>query len=67
MQCKHAKSGRDCAVKFISKKKMDSADAIRTEIEVMRAVDHPNIIKLFDVYEDDREIQMVLELYATYF
>lgn len=52
-------------MKFIAKKKMDSADAIRSEIEVMRAVDHPNIIKLFDVYEDDHEIQMVLELYAV--
>lgn len=33
-----------------------------TEIEIMRKLDHPNIIKLYEVYEDDKFVHLVLEL-----
>ncbi|CAN0327643.1 unnamed protein product [Ascophyllum nodosum] len=32
------------------------------EIEILRCVDHPCIIKLYDVYEDDWFIHLVTEL-----
>ena len=28
----------------------------------MKRVDHPNIVKLFEVFEDDRYIYLVMEL-----
>ena len=35
---------------------------IQIEIDVMKNIDHPNIVKLYDVYEDESYICMVMEL-----
>ena len=35
--------------------------ALRTEIEIMKKLDHPNIIKLYDVLEDESSIMLALE------
>ena len=37
-------------------------DAMASEIQIMRSIDHPNIIKLLDVFEDEKEIHIVMEL-----
>lgn len=34
---------------------------LQSEIEVLKAVNHPNIIKIFDVYEDYNNIYIVQE------
>lgn len=33
-----------------------------TEIAILQAVDHPNVVKLFEVYETEKEIQLVIQL-----
>ena len=48
------------AVKAIKKKNVDY-DEFNNEIEVLKAIDHPNIIKLFDCYQDKRYYYMVEE------
>ena len=52
------------AVKVLSKKKMTEEDIIgmQTEIEILKSLDHPNVVKLIDVYEDERHICLVMEL-----
>ena len=35
-----------------------------TEIEIMEKIDHPNVVKLFDLKEDDEYLYMVLEYMA---
>ena len=35
---------------------------LQNEIEILKQVDHPNIVKLFDVYEDDKYFFLVMEL-----
>ena len=35
---------------------------MKTEIEVLQGMDHPNIVKMFDVFEDDKHWCLVLEL-----
>lgn len=32
------------------------------EIDILKQVDHPNIVKLIDVYEDPQTFSLVLEL-----
>ena len=32
------------------------------EIDILKQVDHPNIVKLIDVYEDSQTFSLVLEL-----
>ena len=63
-RAKHRGSGEYVAVKIVSKKKMNIEDlqALETEIELMKQIDHPNIIKLYDVYEDKSHICLVMEL-----
>ena len=48
------------AVKAIKKKCVDSSE-FYNEIEVLKALDHPNIIKLFDCYQDKSYYYMVEE------
>ena len=53
------------ALKSYIKNKLGSRREITNllqEIEVLRAVDHPNIIKLYEVYESTKLIHMVQPL-----
>ena len=35
---------------------------LQNEIDILKQVDHPNIVKLFDVYEDEKYFFLVMEL-----
>ena len=43
------------------KKKIKSKNQFKTEINLLRATDHPNIIKLYDIYEDTDYIYLIME------
>ena len=49
------------AVKKIPKNRIKHPDRMETEINVMKLADHPYIVKLYEVWEDDRYIFLVLE------
>ena len=55
-------SGKSYALKTILKAKVPDAEILKREIEIMRQVDHPHIIRLYDVFEDDKNIFLVTEL-----
>merc|ERR1719454_1899130 len=50
------------AVKTISKAQMKNIERFKQEIAIMKMMDHPNIIKLFETFEDHRNIYLVMEL-----
>jgi len=56
------------AVKVINKSRFRASDisyqfdSMRSEINIMRNVDHPNIIKLMDVFETENDLFLVMEL-----
>lgn len=56
----HKKSGEDLAVKIIERGAADQ-NLIR-EIEVMKKVNHPNVIKLVAIFEDEKFLYLVMEL-----
>jgi calcium-dependent protein kinase len=35
---------------------------LQNEIEILKQVDHPNIVKLLEIYEDDKHFFLVMEL-----
>ena len=35
---------------------------LKYEIDILKNLDHPNIVKLYEVFEDDRDIYLVTEL-----
>jgi len=49
------------ACKRLSKKKIKNKDSLQREIEMMKDLDHPNIVKLIEVYEDKAYIFLVME------
>jgi len=52
------------AVKTISKAQMKNIERFKQEIAIMKMMDHPNIIKLYESFEDIRNIYLVMELCA---
>ena len=54
---------RTVAIKSVSKEKIKKdLYLLRRELEVMRQIDHPNVIKYFETYEDEKYIHIVMEL-----
>jgi len=56
------RTGAVRAVKIIKKSRIENITRLKREITIMKKLDHPNIIKLFEVFEDDEHIYLVLEL-----
>lgn len=52
------------AIKSIPKEKIHpkGLSFMRRELEVLRVVDHPNVIKCYEIYEDQRYVHVVMEL-----
>lgn len=59
----HKKTGKKVAVKIMSKKEMEPSDVElqRREIEVLKMCQHPNIIRLLDIFENQDYIYIVME------
>jgi len=62
--CSNKFTGVTRAVKSMPKSLMNQKqhDAFEREIAIMKIMDHPNIIKLFESFEDKRNIYLILEL-----
>jgi calcium/calmodulin-dependent protein kinase I len=60
----HRSSGQKVAIKIIKKEELSDEDkmALQNEIDILTHVDHPNIVKLFEVYEDSENYSLVMEL-----
>jgi hypothetical protein len=56
--------GLKCAIKIMKKPAPGKKLQFDTEVEIMRKVDHPTIVKLFDVFETDDKVYLVMELCA---
>jgi len=59
----HKKSGKHVAVKVMSKKEMSTSDMElqRREIEILKMCQHPHIIRLLDIFENQDYIYIVME------
>mmetsp|Transcript_14053 Transcript_14053/g.16451 ORF Transcript_14053/g.16451 Transcript_14053/m.16451 type:complete len:529 (+) Transcript_14053:442-2028(+) len=55
-------TGEEVAVKSILKKNVRRIHTLRREIGIMVEMDHPNIVKLHDVFETDSHLYIVMEL-----
>ena len=60
----HKITGMLRAVKIIAKLQTNKneLDRITNEVTILQKLDHPNIIKIFEFYEDDRFFYIVTEL-----
>ncbi|KAJ6490208.1 CAMK/CAMKL/Kin4 protein kinase [Mycena vitilis] len=63
----HCQWGEEVAVKLIRRGNVDTAvrmSKVEREIEVLRTLKHPNIVRLYDVIETDKYIGIIIE-YAS--
>jgi serine/threonine protein kinase len=60
----HKNTGKDVAIKIVKKKELTLKDKemLKREIEVLKVCQHPNIIKLEDIFENQENIFIVMEL-----
>ncbi|XP_066448382.1 death-associated protein kinase 2 isoform X1 [Eleutherodactylus coqui] len=67
-KCKEKKTGTDYAAKFIKKRQSRASrrgvtrEEIEREVNILRDIQHPNIITLQDVYENKTDVVLILEL-----
>mmetsp|Transcript_68247 Transcript_68247/g.172663 ORF Transcript_68247/g.172663 Transcript_68247/m.172663 type:complete len:536 (-) Transcript_68247:224-1831(-) len=62
---KHRVTNNVRAIKVISKGQLNNQknmEKFKREIEIMKVMDHPNIIKLFETFEDQRNVYLAMEL-----
>jgi calcium-dependent protein kinase len=50
------------AIKTVPKAKIPVETRFKSEIDIMKAMDHPNIIKLYETFEDQRNFYLAMEL-----
>jgi calcium-dependent protein kinase len=54
-------TGLQRAIKLLPRNKIRHPNRLKTEIDILIQADHPNIIKLFETFEDARNVYLVLE------
>jgi len=59
----HLKSKKEVAIKMVSKTEMspDDLELQRNEIEILKVCQHPSIIRLLDIFENETDIYLVME------
>jgi len=59
----HKKSGMKRAMKILAKDSIEDHDknTLLKEVAILKMLDHPNIIKIYDMYEDDRFYYLITE------
>ncbi|KHJ88336.1 hypothetical protein OESDEN_11874, partial [Oesophagostomum dentatum] len=63
---KHTITGQEVAIKIIDKTALNpsSLQKLFREVKIMKQLDHPNIVKLYQVMENEQTLYLVLE-YAS--
>ncbi|XP_062312011.1 serine/threonine-protein kinase MARK2-like, partial [Osmerus eperlanus] len=64
---RHVLTGKEVAVKIIDKTQLNSSSLQKVtfrEVRIMKLLNHPNIVKLFEVIETEKTLYLVME-YAS--
>ncbi|XP_032902579.1 death-associated protein kinase 3 [Amblyraja radiata] len=67
-KCRAKSTGIEYAAKFIKKRRLSSSrrgvslEEIEREVNILREIQHPNIITLHDIFENKTDVILILEL-----
>lgn len=57
----HKLTKQERAVKSILKSKIQNLGKFKEELEILRTLDHPNVVKLYEWFEDEKNFYLVME------
>jgi len=62
-QVTHRTTGIVRAMKSIKKKSVikEEAEKLFTEVSILKTLDHPNIVKLYELYQDEHHYYLITE------
>ncbi len=62
--CVHRETGAQRAVKVLRKSHMDEDEKrmLFNEINILKELDHPNIVKMYEFFEDEKRYYIVTEI-----
>ena len=55
------KLNKEVAIKIINKYNNEKYDLFKEEINILKTINHPNIVKLYDYYETNKNIYIIME------
>ena len=58
----HISTGQRRAIKKIPRSKIKNWKRFEAEVKILQAIDHPNVIKLYEYFEDEFNVYLVTEL-----
>lgn len=61
-KCMDRKTKQWYAIKSIRKSRVSKIEVLRREIDILKDVNHPNIIRLKEVHEDDKYLHLITDL-----
>ncbi|XP_011297891.1 calcium-dependent protein kinase 2 [Fopius arisanus] len=61
-QCKEKESGLRLAAKIVNTTKKEDRRDVEREVEIMRRLQHPRLIQLYDAIDNEKKFYVVLEL-----
>lgn len=61
-RAKNKRTGQDVALKAMCKDRIQDEQMLRNEISIHKATDHPNILRLLEIFEDEKNLFLVTEL-----
>ncbi|XP_029109726.1 serine/threonine-protein kinase BRSK1-like isoform X4 [Scleropages formosus] len=59
----HCVTGQKVAIKMVNREKLSESVLMKVEreIAILKLIEHPHVLKLYDVYENNRHLYLVLE------
>ena len=59
----HRQTKIKVAIKVVQKKRMSEADLLgfQNEVAFLSEIDHPNVVQVLDIYEDEKNFCLILE------
>jgi len=60
-EVRHKKTGEIRPCKHLSKLNIKNLEKFKNEIELLRKMDHPNIVKLYEIFESERSLYLIME------
>lgn len=61
-KCMDRKTKQWYAIKSIRKSRVNKIEVLKREIDILKDVNHPNIIRLVEVHEDDKYLHLITDL-----